>query len=42
LWLVANRHLPYEQALGAGFERVRIVTQQHGFKIVEAMRAKRA
>jgi len=42
LWLVANRHLPYEQALGAGFERVRIVTQQHGFKIVEALRAKRA
>lgn len=42
LWLVANRHLPYEQALGAGFERVRIVTQQHGFKIVEAQKAKRA
>ena len=42
LWLVANRHLPYEQALGAGFERVRIVTQQHGFKIVEAVKAKRA
>ena len=42
LWLVANRHLPYEQALGAGFDRVRIVTQQHGFKIVEALKAKRA
>lgn len=42
LWLVANRHLPYEQAFGAGFERVRIVTQQHGFKIVEALKAKRA
>jgi 16S rRNA (guanine1207-N2)-methyltransferase len=42
LWLVANRHLPYEQALGAGFEQVRIVTQQHGFKIVEALKAKRA
>jgi 16S rRNA (guanine1207-N2)-methyltransferase len=42
LWLVANRHLPYEQTLGAGFERVRIVTQQHGFKIVEALKAKRA
>ena len=42
LWLVANRHLPYEQALGAGFERVRIVIQQHGFKIVEAAKAKRA
>jgi 16S rRNA (guanine1207-N2)-methyltransferase len=42
LWLVANRHLPYEQALGAGFARVRIVTQQHGFKIVEALKAARA
>jgi 16S rRNA (guanine1207-N2)-methyltransferase len=42
LWLVANRHLPYEQALGAGFERVRIVTQQHGFKIVEALKGKSA
>ena len=42
LWLVANRHLPYEHALGAGFARVRIVTQQQGFKIVEALKAKRA
>ena len=42
LWLVANRHLPYEQALGAGLERVRIVTQQQGFKIIEALKAKRA
>jgi 16S rRNA (guanine1207-N2)-methyltransferase len=42
LWMVANRHLPYERALGAGFERVRIVTQQRGFKIVEAMKAQRA
>lgn len=40
LWLVANRHLPYEHALGAGFARVHIVTQQHGFKIVEAVNAK--
>jgi 16S rRNA (guanine1207-N2)-methyltransferase len=40
LWLVANRHLPYEQALGAGFAQVRIVTQQHGFKIVEATKAR--
>jgi len=42
LWLVANRHLAYEAALGAGFERVRIVTQQHGYKIVEAAKAQRA
>jgi 16S rRNA (guanine1207-N2)-methyltransferase len=38
--LVANRHLPYEQALGAGFAQVRIVMQQHGFKIVEATKAR--
>ena len=42
LWMVANRHLAYEAALGAGFERVRIVTQQHGYKIVEAVKARRA
>ena len=41
LWLVANRHLAYERALATGFDRVRIVTQQHGFKIVEAVKAKR-
>jgi 16S rRNA (guanine1207-N2)-methyltransferase len=40
LWLVANRHLPYEQALGAGFAQVRIVKQQYGFKIVEAIKAR--
>jgi 16S rRNA (guanine1207-N2)-methyltransferase len=36
LWLVANRHLPYEEALADGFASVRIVAQQGGFKIVEA------
>jgi 16S rRNA (guanine1207-N2)-methyltransferase len=41
LWMVANRHLAYEAALGAGFTRVRIVTQQHGYKIVEAQKAPR-
>jgi 16S rRNA (guanine1207-N2)-methyltransferase len=40
LWLVANRHLPYEQALTRGFANVRIVTQQHGFKIVEAVKGR--
>ena len=41
LWLVANRHLPYEQALGDGFAQVRTVAQNGGFKIVEATRAAR-
>lgn len=39
LWLVANRHLPYEAELASGFDAVRIVAQQSGFKIVEAVRA---
>ncbi len=38
LWLVANRHLPYEAALGANFGRVRTVAQQEGFKVIEAVR----
>ena len=38
LWLVANRHLPYESVLNASFGTVRIVTQQHGYKIVEAIK----
>lgn len=38
LWLVANRHLAYEEVLGAKFPSVRIVAQAHGFKIIEAAR----
>lgn len=40
LWLVANRHLPYENVLSENFERVHTVVQQHGYKIIEAVRAK--
>lgn len=36
LWLVANRHLPYEATLAARFENVRTVTVQEGFKVIEA------
>jgi 16S rRNA (guanine1207-N2)-methyltransferase len=39
LWLVANRHLPYEGVLGATFGRVVMVTQQSGYKIVHAIRS---
>lgn len=39
LWLVANRHLPYEEALANGFASVRVVRQQGGFKIVHAVKA---
>ena len=39
LWLVANRNLPYELELDANFGSVRIVAQQQGFKIIEAIKA---
>ncbi|WP_161828873.1 class I SAM-dependent methyltransferase [Steroidobacter agaridevorans] len=42
LWLVANRHLPYENVLSESFASVRTVVQQHGYKIIEAVRAKAA
>jgi 16S rRNA (guanine1207-N2)-methyltransferase len=42
LWLVANRHLPYENVLSESFGVVRTVVQQHGYKIIEAVRAKAA
>ncbi|RNF82193.1 class I SAM-dependent methyltransferase [Montanilutibacter psychrotolerans] len=39
LWLVANRHLPYEAVLSETFGNVRTVAQSDGFKIVEAIKA---
>ena len=36
LWLVANRHLPYEATLASRFADVRTVTVQEGFKVIEA------
>ena len=39
LWLVANRHLPYEAVLTESFGAVRVVTQHDGFKVVEAIKA---
>jgi 16S rRNA (guanine1207-N2)-methyltransferase len=36
LWLVANRHLPYEAILAARFSEVRSVVVQEGFKVIEA------
>lgn len=42
LWLVANRHLPYELALNTGFDAVNTITQQSGFKIIEAVRSRKA
>jgi 16S rRNA (guanine1207-N2)-methyltransferase len=39
LWLVANRHLPYESAFAAGFAQVRTVADEGGFKVIEGVRA---
>ncbi|MGN6280505.1 class I SAM-dependent methyltransferase [Frateuria sp.] len=39
LWLVANRHLPYEATLAARFAQVHRVATQDGFKVIEAVRA---
>lgn len=36
LWLTANRHLPYEAALGEAFKAVRPVADAGGFKVYEA------
>jgi 16S rRNA (guanine1207-N2)-methyltransferase len=41
LWLVANRHLPYEAELAHNFANLRTVVQEHGFKIVEAIKRQR-
>ncbi|TKR30539.1 class I SAM-dependent methyltransferase [Luteimonas gilva] len=40
LWLVANRHLPYEAVLDANFGTARSVAQRDGFKVVEAAKAR--
>jgi 16S rRNA (guanine1207-N2)-methyltransferase len=36
LWLVANRHLPYEESLTRLFSRVAPVHEASGFKVYEA------
>ena len=38
LWLVANRHLPYEAELNAAFRRVRMVADAGGYKVIEAVK----
>ncbi|HEY5810869.1 MAG TPA: class I SAM-dependent methyltransferase [Povalibacter sp.] len=40
LWLVANRHLPYESVLDESFGKVTMVKQAGGFKIVSAVRSR--
>lgn len=38
LWLVANRHLPYEAELNAAFKRVTMVADEGGYKVFEAVK----
>lgn len=38
LWLVANRHLPYESILQNSFTNVRAVIDQDGFKVLKAVK----
>ncbi|MGL4279456.1 MAG: class I SAM-dependent methyltransferase [Albidovulum sp.] len=41
LWLVANRHLPYEKALSQRFREVEEVGGDNGFKVLRAARVSR-
>lgn len=36
LWIVANRHLPYEAILAENFAKVRLVAEGGGYKVFEA------
>ena len=38
LWLVANRHLPYEAALAEAFGEVQEIAGDASFKVIEARR----
>ena len=37
-WIVANRHLPYEKDIEEVFKRVKMVVDQNGFKVFEAVK----
>ena len=37
-WIVANRHLPYEAELQSAFARFRMVADQGGYKVFEAVK----
>ena len=41
LWMVANRHLPYENALQDGFRNVDMIGQNGAFKVFHANKPKR-
>jgi len=41
LYVVANRHLPYEQILNDSFGTVQVLAERDGFKLIEAVRGRR-
>jgi 16S rRNA (guanine1207-N2)-methyltransferase len=41
LWMVANRHLPYEEALGRAFQQIEEAGGTPGFKVIHASRPRR-
>jgi 16S rRNA (guanine1207-N2)-methyltransferase len=42
LWMVANRHLPYDGALAENFLVVQEVAGDGGFRVIHAIKPKRA
>ena len=42
LWLVANRHLPYDAVLSESFLEVRDVAGDGGFRVIQAIKPRRA
>lgn len=42
LWLVANRHLPYERGLENAFGTIEMLTQKAGYKVIRAQRPRAA
>ena len=42
LFMVANRHLPYEQILNDSFGQVRVAAERDGFKVIVGTRGGRA
>ncbi|ADZ71490.1 class I SAM-dependent methyltransferase [Polymorphum gilvum] len=41
LWMVANRHLPYERTLGELYASVDMVADEGGYKVLHAVKARR-
>ncbi len=42
LWMVANRHLPYEEELAGAFRSHQIIENEDGYKVIRAERPRRS